>query len=203
MTRGSTIPVFDIGGVLLDWNPRHLYRKLFNDTAAMETFLATVCTPAWNLQMDAGKPFAAGVNELSARFPTQAGLIRAYHERWQEMVPRAIDGSVTILRDLKRRGHAVFAITNFSTEKFALERRRWPFLKLFDGIVVSGEIGAVKPDRAIYRRLIEDHRLDPAACLFIDDSPANVDGAVAAGMQGHHFTSPEALHRALAEHGLL
>jgi len=203
MTRDSVIPVFDVGGVLIDWNPRHLYRKLFDDEAEMETFLATVCTPSWNLEMDGGKPFATGVAELSARFPDRAGLIRAFHERWQEMVPRAIDGTVTILRDLKRSGHALYAITNFSAEKFALERRRWSFLKWFDGLVVSGEIGAVKPDPAIYRRLLEDYRLDPAACLFIDDSPANVAGAMAVGMRGHRFTDPEALHRALAEHGLI
>jgi 2-haloacid dehalogenase len=203
MTGNPLIPVFDVGGVLLDWNPRHLYRKLFDNEAEMERFLATVCTPSWNLEMDGGKPFATGVAELSARFPERARLIRAFHERWQEMVPRAIDGTVTILRDLKRRGHALYAITNFSAEKFALERRRWSFLKLFDGVVVSGEVGVVKPDPAIYRRLLDDYGLDPASCLFIDDSPANVAGAQAVGMRGHRFTDPEILQRALGENGLI
>ncbi len=198
------IPVFDIGGVLLDWDPRYLYRTLFaGDTVAMEAFLATVCPPEWNRTLDAGIPFAAAIEERVARFPDHAALIRAYRERWPEMIPRAFDDTVAVLSELKESGARLYAITNFAAETFALARHRWPFLGWFDGIVVSGEERVLKPEPAIYRCLIERYGLDAGSCLFIDDVPANVAGARAVGMQAVEFTGAARLRRDLAAAGLL
>ena len=135
-----SIAVFDIGGVLIDWNPRYLYRKLFaEDTAAMEEFLATVCTPDWNLQQDAGRPWKEAVEELSARHPEKAELIAAYDLEWDEMVPGPIPDTADIVWDLKRRGQKVCCITNFSVDKLDRARRRFDVLNAVDNIVVSGE----------------------------------------------------------------
>ncbi len=201
---GRAAVVFDVGGVLIDWNPRHLYRRLFDgDERAMEAFLARVCTPAWNLAQDAGRPFADGVAELVARFPAEAELIAAYDARWEEMVAGAIEGTVAILQALAARGVPLYALTNFSTEKFALCRARFAFLDAFAGIVVSGAIGVVKPDRAIYDHLVGVFGLDRGRCLFVDDSAANVEGARAAGLEAIRFVSPDRLRRDLAARGLL
>lgn len=197
------IVVFDIGGVLLDWNPRHLYRRLFDDERAMEAFLSDVCSPAWNLLMDMGVPFRQGVSVLADRHPHHAELIRAYDERWQEMVAGAIEESVEILRELIDAGRPVYALTNFSAEKFSLERQRWPFLGWFRGIVVSGEIGLVKPAPAIYRHLTTRFGLAPERCLFVDDQPANVAAARAAGMHAVRFVGADALRADLSARGLL
>ena len=139
--------VFDIGAVLLEWNPRHLYRKLFADEAAMETFLAEVCTHDWNLSMDGGTPFPEAIAAKVAEFPHHEPLIRAFDERWEEMVPHVIEGTVEILKGLKERGDKVYAITNFSAEKFALALTKWPFLGWFDGVIVSAHEKLLKPMR--------------------------------------------------------
>ncbi len=203
MTKTATVPVFDIGGVLLDWNPRYLYRTLFDDEAAMETFLATVCTPEWNRRLDAGMTFAEGIPELMDRFPDQADMIFAYRDRWIEMVPAALDDTVAILDRLKSAGHPLYAITNFAAETFALTRQRWDFLSWFDGIVVSGEIKALKPEPEIYRLLLGQNGLAAGDCLFIDDVQENVDGAIAVGMNALRFTDAETLRSDLRDHGLI
>ena len=196
--------IFDIGGVLVDWNPRHLYRALFDgDEAATEHFLVHVCSHDWNLMQDAGRPFAEGVAELTARFPEYTELITAYDTRWEEMVAGVIDGTVAILRELDARGTPLYCLTNFSTEKLPLCLSRFDFFGAFDGIVVSGEIGMVKPDRAIYDHLVETYGLTPAQCLFIDDNQANVAGARAAGWQAIRYESSERLRRDLTARGLL
>ena len=196
------VVVFDLGGVLIDWNPRHLYRKLFDDESAMEDFLARICTPAWNLGMDAGRPFAEGIAGLVARHPGQAPLIEAYHARWGEMVTGAIEGSVRHLEALTADGREVFALTNWSAETFRPTRARFPFLDLFAHILVSGDVGLVKPDPAIYRLLLARIGRPAEACLFIDDSAANVAAAVGLGFDAIRFESPEQLGHALARRGL-
>ena len=198
-----TTVVFDLGNVLVDWNPRHLYRKLFDDEAAMERFLAEVITRDWIIAWDMGRPMADGIAELAARHPRHGGEIAASHARWNEMIPGAIDGSVKILAELKQRGTPLYALTNWSAETFPIARPRFPFLEWFDGIVVSGEIKMVKPDPAIYRHLLRTHRLEAADCVFIDDSPANVAGAEDVGLKGLRFTSPAQLRRDLERLGLL
>lgn len=188
------VVVFDVGGVLIEWNPRHLYRKLFGgDDVRMERFLTEVCSPAWNLRQDAGRSWPEGIAELAGRWPEQAALIRAFDERWEEMVPGPIDATIALVRTLKRRGVQLFCLTNFSQAKFELTRRRFDVFALFDGIVVSGEIGLVKPDPAIFQHLLQRFRLSAGQCLFVDDAPANIEGARAAGMRGHLFRSAAAL----------
>jgi epoxide hydrolase-like predicted phosphatase len=190
-----TAVIFDVGGVLIDWNPRHLYRKLFDGAGddAMERFLAEVCTPEWNLQQDAGRPFAEAVAELTRRFPEHADLIAAYDARWEEMVPGAHDETIEIVRELKAQGTPLYCLTNFSTEKFPSVRRRFDVFDLFDGIVVSAEIGMVKPDPAAYRYLVERFGLETSSCLFVDDAEANVEAAASIGMQAIRYLSSRQL----------
>src|SRR5882757_9003223 len=200
---GRPTIVFDIGAVLIEWNPRHLYRKLFADEAAMEVFLAEVCTHDWNLSMDGGKPFAEGIAEKVAEFPHHEPLIRAFDERWEEMAPHVIDGTVEILKRLKDRGDKVYAITNFSAEKFAVAQAKYPFLGWFDGVIVSAHEKLLKPDARIYRLLESRFGLSLPDCIFIDDNAGNVAGARAVGMRAIHFESPEQARRELAEMGAL
>lgn len=199
-----TAVIFDVGGVLVDWNPRYLYRKLFDgDEAGMERFLTHVCSMTWTLMQDAGRPFADGVAALAARYPEHAELIAAYDARWDEMVAGAFDEVVALVGALEARGVPLYALTNFSVEKFTGVRRRFDVFDAFDGIVVSGAVGLVKPDPAIYLRLVQDHGLRPAACLFIDDSPINVAGAEAVGIAAHRFRGAPALRAELERRGLL
>jgi 2-haloacid dehalogenase len=194
--------VFDIGGVLIDWNPRYLYRKLLPDEAAVERFLAEVCTSAWNTEQDLGRPWAEAVAQLCARFPDQAALITAYHERWGETIGGAIDGTVAVLRELRDAGVPLYALTNFSAEKFTLARARFDFLDWFDGIVVSGEERLGKPDPRIYRLLLDRYRLAAETTVYLDDAPANVAAARAVGMTGLRFTGPDQLRADLVQLGL-
>ncbi len=195
--------IFDVGNVLIEWNPRHLYRKLFDgDEAGMERFLAEVCTLDWNAAQDAGRPFAHAVQDLSARFPEHTALIEAYDVRWEEMVPGAHEATCDLVRELSTRGWPLYALTNFSTEKFPLMLRRFDVFALFDGIVVSGEIGLIKPDPAIYHHLLDQFGLCAETCLFIDDSPANVESARSVGMQTIRYVDPQALRTEMAALGL-
>jgi len=196
--------IFDFGGVLVDWNPRYLYRRLFpDDPAGMERFLAEVCTTEWNQRQDAGRPWAEAVAELVARYPAQADLIRAYRERWEETLAGPIDGSVAILGEVRAAGHRILGLTNWSHETFPLARTLFPFFNWFEGIVVSGEEKLIKPDPRLYVRLLERYRVDPARAVFIDDSPKNVEAAAALGIHGIHFRSPSALRDDLTALGVL
>jgi 2-haloacid dehalogenase len=195
--------IFDVGNVLIEWNPRHLYRKLFDDDEmAMERFLSEICTAEWNSAQDAGRPFARAVADLCAQHPQHGPLIAAYHERWEEMVPAAHDATIALVRELKDRGWPLYALTNFSTETFPLVVRRFDVFQLFDGIVVSGELGIIKPDPAIFRHLLERFALPAEACLFIDDAPANVDAARSLGMHAILYTGGLALRGQLAAFGV-
>jgi len=198
------VVVFDLGGVLIQWNPRHLYRKLFGgDEAAMETFLATVCTVEWNERQDAGRGFADAVAELAPQHPDKVNLIEAFGRRFCEMIPGAIEGTVDILADLKRAGVPRYALTNWSAETFPPQRDRFEFLSWFEGIVVSGQEGVIKPDPQIYRILLERYRISPEEAVYIDDNPGNAAAATALGIHGIHFRSPELLRRELESLGIL
>jgi 2-haloacid dehalogenase len=204
MKNPPKIVVFDIGQVLIEWDPRHLYRDLFDGYEdLMEDFLDNVCSPAWNQEQDRGRPWADAVAQLTAEHPDCAELIRSYDELWEQMVPGPIPGTPEILAELKARGVPVYAITNFSADKFALSQQRFDFLNGFDGIVVSGIEKVIKPDPKIYRILLDRYGLDAADCLFIDDNPDNVESARAVGMTAHHFAGAEALRRDLEGFGLL
>lgn len=194
--------IFDVGNVLLRWDPRFLYRTIFADEARMEWFLSEVWTHDWNLARDRGEPFADGIAELVAKHPEFEAEIRAYDTRWQETVPHEIEGSVAILNELRSTGVRTYAITNFSREKFAETLERFPFLAGFKGMIVSAHERLLKPDAAIYRLFLDRHRLDAEDCVFIDDLPSNVEGARAVGMHAILFTSPEALRQALRDYGL-
>lgn len=198
-----TTVVFDLGGVLLDWNPRYLFHKLFADTAAMEDFLANVCTPDWNHRQDEGRTFAEAVAERTALFPEFAALIAAYDQRWDEMVRGTHEATVALLYRLKDRGVPLLALTNFSTEKLPLMRRRYDFFDCFDGMVVSGEIGLTKPDQRIFAHLLQAYELRPTECLFIDDLPANVAAAQRLGMHAVRYTTADALARVLRDYRFL
>lgn len=195
--------VFDFGGVLVDWNPRYLYRQLFDDQVAMERFLTFVCSTTWNLLQDAGRSFDEAVAELSARFPEQRTLIEAYHHRWEEMVAGPIQGSVTILEALKAQGTPLYGITNWSSEKFSLTRQRFGFFELFDGITVSGEVKLIKPDPAIFLLSLENFDLRAEDCVFIDDSFINCNAARKLGMTAVEFHSAEDLGKSLRGLGIL
>jgi 2-haloacid dehalogenase len=201
---GRSIVVFDLGGVLIDWNPRHLYRKLFaGDEAAMEHFLATVCTQHWNERQDAGRSFAEAEAELIRAHPDKAELIRAWRGRFAEMIPGAIDGTVEIVERLHARGVPLYALSNWSRETFPPQRTRFSFFAWFKGIVVSGEEGVIKPDPRIYELLFRRYEISPQEAVFVDDNPANARAAHALGVHGIHFRSPGALVDELAALGLL
>ena len=198
----STV-VFDLGGVLVDWDPRYLFRQLLSDEAAVESFLAEVCTPEWNAEQDGGRSWAEGVAEASARFPEHAELVAAYDERWWETIGGQIDGTVEVLRELRESGVGLYAITNWSAEKFDLTFPRFEWLSWFDGIVVSGHERIVKPNRRIYQILLDRYGIDPASAVYIDDIEFNVEAARDLGMTGLVFTTPQRLRADLEELGLV
>jgi 2-haloacid dehalogenase len=195
--------IFDIGGVLLDWDPRHLYRKLFDDEQAMERFLAEVCTLEWHEANDLGVPFAVTCGELAARHPEYADLIWAWGRRSEEMIAGPIHGTVNILRELRKRSMRCYALTNMEAETYPRRLERYEFLRWFDGTVVSSTEGIVKPDPQIFRRLMDRFDLVPETTLLIDDSARNVAAAAALGMQTVRFASPEDLRRRLEAAGVL
>ncbi|HUS63262.1 MAG TPA: HAD family phosphatase [Kofleriaceae bacterium] len=194
--------VFDLGGVLIDWNPRYLYRKLLPE-AEVEALLATVCTQAWNEQQDAGRTVAEATAELVARFPDQEALIRAYYARWDEMLGGLIAGTAAIVEELHARGVPLYALSNWSAETFHHARDRYAVLARFRAIVVSGEEKLIKPDARIFQLLFARHRVEPTSSIFIDDVERNVDAARRLGMTAIHFESPAQLRAELARLGLL
>ncbi|WP_241671567.1 HAD family hydrolase [Dankookia rubra] len=199
-----TTVVFDLGGVLVDWNPRYLYRKLFpDDEAGMERFLAEVCTSEWNLQQDAGRSWAEATAVLKEQHPEQAALIDAFHHRWPEMIAGPIDGTVAILSELRAAGTPLYALTNWSHETFPIALERFEFMSWFRGIVVSGQEKLIKPDPQIYLLLVDRHGLRPDDIVYIDDNARNAAAATALGMHGIHFTGPTALRNELISLGLL
>jgi len=196
--------VFDLGGVLLDWNPRHLYRRLFGeDVEGMERFLAEVVTPDWNEKQDAGRSWDEAIAEAIASHPQHAALIRAYRERWEEMLGEPLSDSVTVLNELRGTGVRLYAITNWSQSTFPYGLARYPFLQWFEDIVVSGREGVIKPDPAIFRLLISRSGIKASRSVFIDDTPKNVAAASLLGFHAIHFCNAVQLRRDLVSLGLL
>lgn len=195
--------VFDLGNVLIRWDPRLLYRQLLPDDDAVEEFFAEVDFAAWNHAQDAGRPFAQAVAEHAARFPHRRGLLAAYQERFAETLGGAIEGSVAILEELRERKVRLLALTNWSAELFPVARENFDFLKIFEGIVVSGEEGVAKPDPRAFALLLERHGVDPARAVFVDDAPRNVAAAADAGLTALRFTAPAVLRAELVGLGLL
>ena len=201
---GRSIVVFDLGGVLIEWDPRHLYRKLFaGDEVAMEHFLATVCTHEWNRCQDAGRSFAEGARLLKTEHPDKAELIDAYGARFHEMMPGPIAGSVEILAELRARGTPLYLLSNFSAETFPPAFERFDFLRWFRGMVISGEVGVIKPDPRIYEIMLTRFAIDPHSAIYIDDVAANAEAARPFGIHAIHFTTPGALREELVRLALL
>ncbi len=201
---GRRVVVFDFGGVLLDWNPRYLYRKLFaGDEAAVDAFLTDVCHHDWNLEQDAGRDFDDAVAALMPAHRDQLPLILAWRDRFAEMIPDALPDTVAIARELKDRKVPLYALTNWSHETFPAQRRRFAFMDWFDGIVVSGQEKVRKPDPRIFRILLERYGVAADEAVFVDDNLDNTRAADALGMHGVHFQSAAALRDELRDLALL
>ena len=188
--RKLTAVVFDVGGILLDWNPRYLYRKLIPDPAEMEWFLSTVCTPEWHDTHDRGVGMQASCAALAREWPSYARLIMAWYERSEEMIGGPIPDGVGLLRRVISSGLACYALTNMEAETYPMRLERYDFLGWFEGTVVSGFEGIAKPDRQIYELLLGRFSLDPAATLFVDDRQVNVAGAAQTGMDSVLYAGP-------------
>jgi 2-haloacid dehalogenase len=195
--------VFDLGGVLLDWNPRHLYRNLFSDEAEMEWFLAEICSPAWHAPHDRGVSTAASCAELVSRHPEFSEMIWAWSTRSEEMIDGVDEGSLAILQAVRETGLPCYALTNMEAETYPLRLERFPFLGWFDGTVVSGREGMAKPDPAIFMRLLDRFALTPRTTLMIDDTKVNLDAAGRLGLQTVLFRSSGQLRAALESAGVL
>lgn len=184
--------VFDVGNILIRWEPEKVLGTYFSNSSDFEAFLETTRLYWVNLEFDAGRPFADGVRDLTARYPHHAAPIRAFHERWPEMVTGAIHDNVETLKALKAAGHTVHAITNFAREKFDIAREIYPFLNLFEHALVSADIGLVKPDYRIYHRFCHDVGMRPEELIFVDDSPVNIAAAKATGYHVFHMPKADA-----------
>lgn len=195
--------MFDVGGVLLDWDPDYLFRKLIADDDERRWFLAEVCSPAWNAEQDGGRSWAKATAELGELFPEHSNLITAYDELWEEMVSGTLEGTVVVLSDLREAGVPTFALTNFSAEKWEVARSRWEFLTGFDGAVVSGSEKVTKPDPRIYEILLDRYGLEPARMFYTDDLKVNVEAARAAGIDAEIFVDPDTLRQELVDRGVL
>jgi len=194
--------VFDLGGVLIDWDPRHLYRQLFADPAEMEDFLARICTQDWHLAHDLGEDITESCRRLARRHPGHRDMIMAWAERGEEMAAGQIDETVGVLREVKAAGLPCLALSNMEPSAFATRRARFAFMDWFDGFVISGIEGVAKPDRRIFQILLRRYRLEPAATVFIDDSPANVEAARGLGLTAVRYTSAGQLRSQLRSLGL-
>ncbi|HZQ20829.1 MAG TPA: HAD family phosphatase [Terriglobales bacterium] len=203
MTGARTAVVFDLGGVLIDWNPRYLFRKLFQDEAEMEHFLATVCTSDWNLQQDGGRTFAEACAALKREHPGSSQMIDAWFERFDETMAGPIAGTVDILAELRAQEVPIYALSNWSAETFPFAQRRFEFLQWFRGIFLSAEVRLVKPDPRIFQRFWERFALLPDQIIYVDDLPRNVEAAGKLGMHAIRFTDPASLREELVQLGLL
>ncbi|MFK7972758.1 MAG: HAD family hydrolase [Bacteroidia bacterium] len=197
MQKIDTI-IFDLGGVLIDWDPRNLYRKIFAEEGEMEWFLENVCNGPWNHAQDAGRSFAEATELLVPKFPRYEDQIRAFFTRWPEMITGDRPETVAIQQALiKNPKYRVVALTNWSAETFPWALDHFPFLHDFEGILVSGDENLAKPDPAIYQLLLDRYDIDPAKAFFIDDAPKNIAAAWKLGIAGHRYTSAERLEEAL------
>lgn len=194
--------VFDIGHVLIHYDPNLPFQRIIPDPQERRWFLDNVCTPGWNVEQDRGREWSEAEAELIARHPDYAEQIRSFRRHWLEMVPHAHEESVAIMLSLIEGGHDVTMLTNFAADTFIEACGRFGFLDRPRGVTVSGRVGLIKPDQAIYEHHAAAFGLTPENTLFIDDMPANVSGARAAGWQAVHFTGPAQLRADLAAFGL-
>ena len=204
MNNNSWAIIFDYGGVLMEWDPVRIFERFFpQGPQATRTFLEEIGFGEWNRLQDKGRSFAEAIAERSALFPQYAEILPAYDTNWGQAVVGQIDGTVAILRRLKRAGYPLYGLSNYSAEKFRLDRQRFDFFNLFDDMVISGEVGLLKPEPAIFHLLLGKIGYAPQKCVFIDDIPANVAGAREVGITGIQFRSPEQLEADLQALGIL
>jgi HAD superfamily hydrolase (TIGR01509 family) len=194
--------VFDIGKVLIHYDPHLAYVDLIPDRDEREAFLRDVCSHEWNVEQDRGRSWEEAETEAIARHPDKAELVRAFRQRWHLMVSHAYDEVVAILRALIGRGHDVTMLTNFASDTFRQAQALYPFLAEGRGVTVSGDVRLLKPDPKIYAHHAEAFGLEPKATLFFDDSAHNVDGARDAGWHAELFQTPEKMQRDLARYGI-
>jgi 2-haloacid dehalogenase len=191
--------IFDLGGVLIDWNPAYVYHHIIPDNARRHYFFDQICTHAWNLEQDAGRPLNQAMSERIALFPEWENEILAYYGRWEEMLGGEIGETVDVLSALRNLGkHRLLALTNWSAETFPIALERFEFLHWFEGIVVSGVEKVRKPEPAIYETLLRRYSVEPQHAVFIDDNMDNVKGAESMGINGIHFQHAAQLKQALA-----
>ncbi|HLA57119.1 MAG TPA: HAD family phosphatase [Puia sp.] len=201
MNNINTI-IFDFGGVLIDWNPRYMYRDEFEETAEMEDFLEKVCTDDWNLQQDKGRSLAEGTRMLQDRFPEFVGKIQLYYDQWEKMIKGHIPQNVAVLEKLKEK-YTLYGLTNWSAETFPIVFKRYAFFTLFDGIVISGEEKLIKPDKKIFELMLERYHLEAENSLFIDDNAKNIQAAKEMGFATIHVLEKIDLKNELHAMGLL
>ena len=176
--------VFDLGGVLIDWNPDYVYKKIFNNDADRQWFYDNICTPVWNEEQDAGRLLADATSQLIEKFPEHEANIRTYYDRWEEMLGGPIHETVEIFKHLKQDAHLrLFALTNWSAETFPVALARYEFLHWFDGRLVSGEEKTRKPFREIYQLLIDRFKIDSKKAIYIDDNLRNLIPAAELGFR--------------------
>jgi 2-haloacid dehalogenase len=198
-----TTVVFDLGGVLIDWNPDYVFRTIFDDEEKMRWFFANVCTPAWNEEQDAGRSLQEATELLVTQFPDHEENIRAYYDRWEEMLGGPIHDTVEILRKLKFDTRSkLYALTNWSHETFPVALKKYDFLHWFDGRLVSGEEKTRKPFPEIYELLVKRFNIDPSKAIYIDDNARNLTPAEEIGFSTIHFKSPEQLQEELARYAI-
>lgn len=196
--------IFDLGGVLIDWNPDYVYKEIYPDPEERKWFFDHVCTHEWNLQQDAGRSLQEATDEKVAEWPEYETQIRAFYGRWVEMLGGPIEETVQYLHDLKsQQTYELLALTNWSQETFPIALERYDFLHWFSGIVVSGVEKVIKPHREIFEILLQRYAVDPSTAVFIDDNAGNVKGAQALGMHGVHYTSPKQLKQDLQALGVM
>ena len=202
MNSPDTI-IFDLGGVLIDWNPRYLYKKIFKTEQEITWFLENICTPEWNEQQDAGRSFEDATAELLAKFPDHAHAIRAWYDRWQETIQGPIHETVEILKVIKdSKRYRLYALTNWSAETFPWALQNFEFLHWFEGIVVSGVEKTRKPFPDFYQILFERYNITPEKSIFIDDNLKNIEAARALKIDGIHFLGAGHLKGELERRGL-
>lgn len=195
--------IFDLGGVLIDWDPRYLYRKIFDDEGDIDIFLSEVCNSKWNVKQDAGRALAEATAERVALFPEKKSLIESFYDRWEEMLGGEMGETVDILRELKAKDETLYALTNWSGETFPIALQRFDFLHWFEGTLVSGDEKLAKPDPAIFHLLLNRYNLQAQDCLFIDDSKINIEAASRIGFETHHFISAQELRQNLIHRNML
>ena len=204
MTQTKQAIIFDFGNVLLEWNPRHVYRRFFPENEeAMEKFLQEVSFMEWNALQDKGRSFTEGVTELSRQFPHYSDLIQAYPDNWRDSIGGSFTGTVDILKRLKKAGYPLYGLSNWSAETFPIAREKYDFFNLLDDIILSGEVGMIKPEPGIYELTLQRIGRPAHECIFIDDSPANVEQAKKLGFNTILFKSAEQLEQELKRLNIL